>query len=1079
MGEYVDIAGISVPVQQKKAGWLPDTKLVLTATTKRNLQKIIPPLLYGQNLLLVGDAGVGKNALLYYINSLRSCTTIRYSMNEDTLADDLIGSYRMDPILGNFIWLDGPLSRALRQGACFIADEMNLCNPSVLKRFHSVFTDSSLELLEGDASTICAQPGFSFVATQNPSEYFIGRKNLPREIRKYFSTIYIDSYSNKEQIEILSGLYPDLTESQLLALVNINQEVETLLSQSLIGSTDMEAYHFNLRNLKRLASRLVAQVKLTNNHSKANKENDLFWEENLNDIYLAPFRQKKDKVAISKKLTMVLAKQVSYQANFQEFLGEANQSESEDSLSGTALVHADSKNKQIQIGRISLDFIGDKPELFRGAVADACSILPPLKQNAKILETIAAAIAQKENLLLECAADVEAEDYLCFFSSLLGRPLRVITFSRGMHTNDIIGGIKPIVNHEANGNIKSTQSVKWMDGPLSTALRKEEFILFRGLEAAGPELIEKLNMLLDDAKALLLATESGEEEPLVISKNTRIFAIKYFRTRRNTASISRAFRNRFSSLVIPPIDHRSSLIELIGHFLNIDQQDNKPLLEAMADFHAAIRKQAIEQEIGASNSIPYEFGLTNLKRWCHFILLSLKEEFSSFIFTKSNQDSASQDQQRIIEAIRSAAEIAYSNEIMDPLERKKVLKIFDSLFEGKSLSSVLDSFINHTKDISTKKKIKNSGYKSHIWWDQKKHWRKINTNRFKAKLRGQSLKKGIEINTPETGGNIKEGPDAWYGSDTLGNKGQGEPQGGGGAWGYRTEELYNDFLRKRRILWSYDIGITLEEFKQAFAAELQKFHIRFDKLLEPKSRLNRFYSQQGSRVDMRRYLAYLSGQGEDRVFDNSVTVLEKNQLEGVELVFALNKGRRIFNFEYSFATLAALMGAVLLLQEYSLPYALASYSDLKNNKQDIDLIWHKRIEDEWNASKENDIFSGLTEQWHGDTVREYLVLDELAGGFSTSGPRTRILVIFSDFRGHRGKISLEEELGGVELRAFIQNIKSLRQKGILSLGVGLGPRALEEYIFEEKLDIGGENFMSLPSLLIMKITQMIQKYHEV
>ena len=67
---------------------------------------------------------------------------------------------------------------------------------------------------------------------------------------------------------------------------------------------------------------------------------------------------------------MVLAKQVSYQANFQEFLGEANQSESEDSLSGTALVHADSKNKQIIIiGRISLDFIGDKPELFRGAVA--------------------------------------------------------------------------------------------------------------------------------------------------------------------------------------------------------------------------------------------------------------------------------------------------------------------------------------------------------------------------------------------------------------------------------------------------------------------------------------------------------------------------------------------------------------------------------------------------------------------------------------------------------------------------------------------------------------------------------------
>ncbi len=111
--------------------------LVLTETTRKNLRKILFPLYENRNILLVGDAGIGKNAFIYYINKLRNIPTIRFSFNQDTLPEDLIGSYRILP--DGFHWNNGPLTEAMTKGYAFVADEMNLASVEILKRFISVF----------------------------------------------------------------------------------------------------------------------------------------------------------------------------------------------------------------------------------------------------------------------------------------------------------------------------------------------------------------------------------------------------------------------------------------------------------------------------------------------------------------------------------------------------------------------------------------------------------------------------------------------------------------------------------------------------------------------------------------------------------------------------------------------------------------------------------------------------------------------------------------------------------------------------------------------------------------------------
>ena len=1076
MKDFIEIAGIRVPCLNRDTNWIPPTEIVLTPTSRRNLQKILPPLLHGQNLLLIGDAGVGKNALLYYINSLRSCPTIRYSFNEDTLPEDLVGAYRIDPLTKNFVWSDGPLAQAIRQGASFVADEVNLSSPELLKRFYSIFTERALELLEGDASRITAHDGFNFVATQNPPQGFAGRKELPREIRKYFSCIYIDPYSMEEQAEILGGLFPALKKEETLALVEMNREIENLLAHHKLGAEDMENYHFNLRNLKRLAKRLSGE---------GGKKK--YWEKELGDIYLRPFRFHREREVIAQKISALGAKHLNHEIHFFDFTGARKNPGLESPSNGTKAkerkkegsgIRFDLKKKKIHIGRVSLDFMGDSSDDFEKAVQEACNIFPPLPQTFHTLEAMACAIAHKENILLESMADVEAEDYVYFFSRLLGRPLQVITLARGIHTSDIIGALKPVLRQlpqPAKGSegepLKNQDEthIEWVGGPLSKALHSESFILLRGLEAAPSELVEKLNMLLDDAQALLLPPESGEREPLLLSDKSRIFAIKYFRTRRSTATISRAFRNRFSAFNIEPLDDPESLLQLIAHFLGLARSKQGAfgeILKVMADFHILLQKQAEEGQLGATRPHPYEFGLSNLRRWCQYI-------------AQENLEDLKLDHSKGKDFLSAAAELSYTNEIADMEERQRALGLLHGLLEGRSLEEFLDLLKELKKKANESTgRIKQSGYKQRIWWDQKKHWRKAETGKFKRKRHGRGLKKGLRINTPETGGNIKEGPDAWYGSDTLGNKGQGEPGGGGGAWGYRTEELYQEFLRKRRSFWSYDLAISFSDYKTHFKPELQNLSSHFEKLLEPNLELKRLYHQRGSRVDARRYLTYISGQGDERIFNKSIAVTEKEQIKDLELLFALNKGRRIFNFEYSFAAVLALLASAYTLQKYHLPFSMAGYSDLDNFKKNFDIVWYKKSQEEWNFKKEEELFSGLVQGWHGDTCEEAPVLESLASGFRKAKARTRILLIFSDFRGFRAKGSPEKELASLELKNFKERVDSLRQEGIVCLGLGLGPRSLAEYIFEESLHIGDESFRILPSLLIEKLSEVIYKHHK-
>ncbi|MCE9599555.1 MAG: AAA family ATPase [Spirochaetia bacterium] len=1007
----VRIAGIDVPVSDRNGEWLPDTSLVLTPTTIRNLQKILHPLRAGIPILLVGDAGVGKNALVYYINALRRHPTIRYSFNEDTLPEDMVGAYRVDP-MHSFIWSDGPLTRAIRTGAVFVADEMNLAPPEVLKRFLSVFAEANIQLLEGDSTTLQAADGFHFIATQNPAEGFEGRKNLPREIQKYFATIYVDPYPDDEIIQILAGTHPAVDAELIRAVVAINTKIENAILKREIGTRDLERYHFNLRNMNRLCFRLAAAP------TAVARQRELY------DIYVHPFRQAEDKKFVQELIHSVISDK---HAETEVKIAVANDS--------------------MKVGHAVLIPGSGKTE--KEAIDTALQSFPPVVSRLPFLASIGRAIEMRENILLESDADVEPEEYVEFFARLMGAKLTVIHLSKGMHTSDILGGLKPVRERE----------LAWVDGPITRAVRNGDYLLIRGLEAAGPELVEKLNMLLDDAKALLLPPEAGEKDPLILKEKAVIFALKVFRNTKSTPTISRAFRNRFSSIIVPAITDSESLEEIVLVALGAGEEDApmRELASRMVQFHLKIRTLAEKREIGSGNIQPYAYGLTNLHRWAD--LLS-----STLAALETGKD--------LHESIVRSAGISYLNEISDPNEREKAYQILERLLASMPLDEV-------AADVSALKKkplIKQNKFGKRIDWNPEDHFREANTGRAKRKVSGNDLKKGININTPETGGGTKEGQDAWYGEDTQGNRGQGPVGSGGGGWGYRTEELYQEFLKKRRALWEYNLGVSLKDFHEIFGPEIERVVIDFDRLLDPRSDIHRRYQSHGSRVDGRRYLAYISGKGDGRVFDKTTVTLERDRLKGVEIIFAMNKGRRIFNFEYSIATLVSILSSSIILSNHRVPVGVVGYSDLTNGKKDIDLSWFKNLEEEYTTQTEEHLFDGLSRDWHGDTISESEILIPLADSFSPAAT-TKIMVMLSDFRGARAKMKPEDTASSREGIDLKNTIEQLARRDIHFLGVGLGPKSLADYFFPEYLSVSGENYSNLPVLLSNKISEIIHRHH--
>ncbi|MBL7764978.1 MAG: CbbQ/NirQ/NorQ/GpvN family protein [Chitinophagaceae bacterium] len=168
-------------------------------------------------LLLKGPTGTGKSRFIEFMAYQFDTKLITVSCHEETSSTDLIGRFIIKG--AETIWLDGPLTTAVKNGYILYLDEVAEARPDVVVAIHSL-TDHRRELyIDKLGESIKAHDNFRLVASFNPG-YQRGFKELKPSTRQRFVAISFQYPEPELEQEILiqeSGV--DLSMAKKLVML--------------------------------------------------------------------------------------------------------------------------------------------------------------------------------------------------------------------------------------------------------------------------------------------------------------------------------------------------------------------------------------------------------------------------------------------------------------------------------------------------------------------------------------------------------------------------------------------------------------------------------------------------------------------------------------------------------------------------------------------------------------------------------------------------------------------------------------------------------------------------------------------
>ena len=151
-------------------------------------------------VLLKGPTGTGKSRFIEFMAFQLEKKLITISCHEETSSTDLIGRFIIKG--AETVWLDGPLTMAVKEGAVIYLDEIAEARPDVIVAIHSL-TDHRRELfIDKLGQTIKTHEDFMLVASFNPG-YQRGFKELKPSSRQRFAALTFNYPIAKIETEIL------------------------------------------------------------------------------------------------------------------------------------------------------------------------------------------------------------------------------------------------------------------------------------------------------------------------------------------------------------------------------------------------------------------------------------------------------------------------------------------------------------------------------------------------------------------------------------------------------------------------------------------------------------------------------------------------------------------------------------------------------------------------------------------------------------------------------------------------------------------------------------------------------------
>ena len=165
-------------------------------------------------LLLKGPTGCGKTRFVEHMAARLDLPLHTVACHDDLSAADLIGRYLLKG--GETVWVDGPLTRAVREGGICYLDEVVEARKDVTVVLHPLTDDRRRLVIDKTGEELVAPESFMLVASYNPGYQNILKKLKP-STRQRFVSVGFDFPTPEVEVPVVmreSGLDEGRTKAR-------------------------------------------------------------------------------------------------------------------------------------------------------------------------------------------------------------------------------------------------------------------------------------------------------------------------------------------------------------------------------------------------------------------------------------------------------------------------------------------------------------------------------------------------------------------------------------------------------------------------------------------------------------------------------------------------------------------------------------------------------------------------------------------------------------------------------------------------------------------------------------------------